>query len=440
MERNHRYGSTKLGTLLLMGGALWMTSPAYASEEKKSQEPHLTIHISSSAGSHQSRPLLPANSDALPSGRGNSKKVYPIHSVIINNSQLETPATPHLTTSPSGIQMTINVESPLPSQRVHVRRDARVQIMTQEDVELLKAYGAALSHAIYRPSKVSDSVFENMMGVPTVKDLFLTPRGWLNLGLRGGYFYASYVMSDVSIGLFNFTFFNQIIHKENYYPYQAINNGNASDLAQTGFLYLFMAATLIPSFGAQYNDGHQRFVSFIKRVKDSKGQKFLYNTRNSTLTACSTITLGFGAGFAALPNLYSLIERLRVTGSYVGSGQYLTLAFYTLANFYTLFDSSTSYVHSKIDRHLNGDDPDTARCRSALLDLSQNSITKWLELPSDQRKNKAQEFSVAMDQMSEAKLYEMLFTMFDFAKAAESVVLPLQESTEEPVLQTRVMD
>ncbi|RZI46085.1 hypothetical protein [Candidatus Finniella inopinata] len=431
MERNHRYGSTKLATLLLMGGALWIASSAYASEEKKSQEPHLTIHISSSIPSDQS--FMPLSSPAPLANKVRPNKVVPLSQYAGVSAERSTISSPQLTTSPSGIQMTINMESPLPPQGVQVRRDALVQTMTQDDVELLKAYGAALSKTIYRPYNVSDSVFKNMMDVTTVKDLFLTPKGWLKLGLRAGLCYLSYDISDTTIGLFNFTLFKQIFGKENYYPYQAINNGNASDLAQTGFLYLFMLATATPSLGAQTYEGYQRLSHFLQGMKKSRRQRVLYNPKNSTLATVASVVLGAGAGIATLPKLYSLVQRFQQTGVYGGFLLNTSLSFYYLSNFYTLLDSSTSYVHSKIDRHLNGDDPDTARCRSILLDLSQNSITKWLELSPDQRKNKAQEFSFATDQMSEAKLYEMLFVMFDSAKAAESVVLPLQESREEPV-------
>lgn len=318
---------------------------------------------------------------------------------------------------------------PLPP-RMAARRGSVVHNLTDADVELLRAYAKELSREIYRPSAASDSVFENIMGVPTVRDLFCSLQGPWNLLKMGVMIYASYIMSDVSIGLFDFSFFKQIIGLDNYYPYQAIQSNDVPSLAKTAFLYLFMAITLIPSFGSQIAEGYNRFFHFMRRTIKCDKRDLLYNPKNSKLIKTATITSILGAGVATLPKLYSIIQRIRLTGTYVGNAQYLSFAFYFLSNFYTILDSSTTSVHSLIHRYGHGDSPETARRRSVLLRLAQESITQWIGFSDDDKTARyGQLFSPGIDTLDERELYRMLFLLLDFGKIDDTANA---EEAEEP--------
>ncbi len=309
----------------------------------------------------------------------------------------------------------ISINSPIE------RRGALVpQPLTEEGVKLLMNYGTALSKQVYCPSEVSDSAFKNIMGVPTVKELLTTKKGLLGLLSRGVLLYVSYDFSDISQGWLEVSLFKKIFGLVNYYPYQAIQNANIADLAATGPLYLFMFPGLITSYGAQCYDGCERIVSFVKRRKEKSNE--LYNTKNAWIITSSSVALAIGSGITALPKSYSLFELLQQTGTWGDSAIYFSYAYYFASNFYTLYDSSTTYIHSKIHNHLNKDDPTTASYRSTLLSITQNAITRWMDLP-DQEKTERYNQLFAPDggDMDAKRLYQRLFFLFDFGRETEPV-------------------
>lgn len=305
----------------------------------------------------------------------------------------------------------ININSPIE------RRNALVpQPLTEDDIRLLTDYVDALSKRIIYPYEASDSVFENIMGVPTFTELFTTPRGLLGLLARGALLYESFVMNDVTIGLFDFHYFKSIRNLDNYYPYLAFQKGNISDIFETGLAYLGMLLVVMPSYGMQCMDGCKRIFSFFKRYcSRSDDHKILHNPKNEQLITASSITLTVGSAVATLPKLYDLIQRL--TGTYIGSGQFLTMFVYSISNFYTLFDSSTTYVHSKIHYYFNGDCPLTAGNRTTLLNITQNAIIRWMALSDSEKiQNYNQLFASQAGETDVSRFYRMLFFLFDFGK------------------------
>lgn len=312
------------------------------------------------------------------------------------------------------------------------RSDEAPRILTEEEVRQLITYAETLSRRIQHPTKVSDSVFENIVGVPKIKEV-LTPRGLIGLLERAALVYIAYDLSDTAIGLFDFTFFKQIFGKANYYPYQAMNDGNLTDLAMTLPLYLYMALSFIPSYGAQSHDGYKRFVSFVKGCRNCKGDDLLHNPKNAWLITTISAVAAVGSGIAVFPKVYSLEQRFRETGVYGGVFQYLSLFYYSTFNFYTLFDASTTAAHSKIHKYFNGDCPITAGNRTKLLDITQNAITKWLIL-SDEEKTARYDrlFSVQADDTDANRLYRILFDIFDFGRPTEPRLEDLAPRPTEP--------
>ena len=287
--------------------------------------------------------------------------------------------------------------------------------LTGEDVDLLKEYGKLLSKRIHYPAKVSDSAFENVMGVPTIRELFTTLRGLFGLLARGALLYESFVMNDVAIGLFDFTYFKQMRGFDNYYPYLAIQNGNISDIFETGSAYLGMSLSLMPSYGTQCMDGCKRIPLFFQEYCSPDIHKTLHNPKNMRLITTSSVILAIGSGVAALPKLYTLIQRLE--GTYIGNGQFLAMFVYSIANFYTLFDSSTTYAHSKIHHYFNGDCPITAGNRTTLLNITQNSITRWMTLRDPEKIHLYNQLFAAQERDTDTnRLYRILFFLFDFGK------------------------
>lgn len=315
----------------------------------------------------------------------------------------------------------VDIDSSLP-RRSQERRGAFVQTLTGKDIELLTNYGKALDEQIYRPSQVSDSVFENIMGVPTVRDL-VSCKGTFRLLLRGGLLYVGYIVNDLNSSLSNYTLFKKISGKENYYPFLAIKERDVVAIFQTGSVYLFRLISGMPSYGAQCVEGSQRFMAFVKRISKCKNQDRLFNPKNSCVIASSSAVLAAGAGIVALPKLYSMVQQLKEAGSYGGNLLYISLSLYYLSNFYKLFDSSSTYTHSKINQYCSGDTSETAFYRKVLLELSQNSITKWFYLSNQEKTERyAKLFSPQIGDMKEKELYQMLFFLLDFGKTSEPIV------------------